>query len=708
MPCASSIPFRCASATLVVGLALSACSAGGSSGGGSAEGVAPVELVLTADPASFETAEYRRSGSLPMASSSTFYAADASGTGVRMAMIDTGVDADHPQLSHAVASESTDVTGAGSGDPTHGTAVAGLMVARRDGVGMHGIAYGGELLSIRADNGLDCPDTCAFEQDDLATATDYAVSHDADIINYSLAGAGILQSDLRDALRDAVEADRLLVFAAGNAEADDPSYPGLFAASSAAAGRALIVGALEDEATLASFSNRAGDARNVYLAAAGVDIVTTADGGGQLVASGTSMAAPTVSGAAALLRQAAPHLSSEQIAGLLLSSAADIGEPGVDEVFGHGRLDLGAALAPQGALRVALGQEASGPSRTIATSGLNLGGAFGSNLRLKSAGGTLMALDALDRPFGIDLDELVAPRAQPLDLTRWWRGGEREKLVLAGDDADAELALVSRGEEYQALEVGFALGGGWHLRPMLASDADILSETSPRLLIDAVDAPLESAPSLALRVDRRLERARFALTLHHTPSGSRQTSTRGEGALDLSGTAPSSGLGLSSEVPLSRAFSLLGRAKLLATAGVNGEGIIRRRKPFISTRFMLGGAWNAPFERDGRLVLAVAQPLRAEKADLALDLPVARTLDGRILRQREHVEVSPAGREVDVELGYSTSLSEDVELGGNLMVRLAPEHDPERAPELVAAIRLSLPVERLEALAHRPLPSGRE
>jgi subtilisin family serine protease len=106
----------------------------------------------------------------------------------------------------------------------------------------------------------------------------------------------------------------------------------------------IWVGALTDDGTeLAGYSHSAGEMGRDFIVAHD-DILSAGDG------AGTSHAAPRVTGAAALIRHKFPGLSGMQLKDLLLSTAEDMGEPGVDTIFGHGKLDLNNALSPQGQL----------------------------------------------------------------------------------------------------------------------------------------------------------------------------------------------------------------------------------------------------------------------------------------------------------------------------------------------------------------------
>lgn len=205
---------------------------GGAGGGGGA--------TAAARPASFYgTTEYRANYGLGVIGASSAYAAGATGRGIAVGVVDTGVDVDHPELTGQIAAASTDIV---SGDPQfvndidgHGTAVAGVIAARRNQALTHGVAFNAKLLAIRADTPGSCAIGCTFSQSDIAAATDYAVAHDARVINYSLGGASSLGATLHDAFARAVDAGTILVLAAGNEGNAEPTFPGRLAADPAAA-----------------------------------------------------------------------------------------------------------------------------------------------------------------------------------------------------------------------------------------------------------------------------------------------------------------------------------------------------------------------------------------------------------------------------------------------------------------------------------------
>jgi subtilisin family serine protease len=235
----------------------------------------------------------------------------------------------NPRSAQRVAG-TRDVTGP---DATHGTHVAGIIGARRGtGAAMQGIAPNVEIMAVRA-----VPD--GDERDvDVARAIRYAVDNGAQIVNMSFGkGYSPAKASVDSAVRYAASKGVLLVHAAGNEGEDNdetPSYPTPLLSGGTRAANWIEVGASSWKplaALPAEFSNYGRE--QVDLFAPGVDILSTVPGGGLKRESGTSMAAPVVSGVAALLMTYFPELSAMQVRDILLESVRtlpdlDVRRPG--------------------------------------------------------------------------------------------------------------------------------------------------------------------------------------------------------------------------------------------------------------------------------------------------------------------------------------------------------------------------------------------
>jgi subtilisin family serine protease len=245
-----------------------------------------------------------------------------------LAVVDTGIRADHPDLVGRVLPGRDVVNGDDHPEDTvgHGTRAATVAAASADGTGMTGVAWRGRILPVKVD-------TAGYVFDaDLAAGITWAADHGADVINLSV-GQRPWSGAVDEAIRYARSRDAVLVAAAGNEGIDAGGFP-------AAAEGVIAVGAVDNHGHLASFSNYGPW---VDLVAPGVDILTGLADGGYAPASGTSFAAPIVSGVALLARARYPHEKADQIGQRLNATARDVGPLGKDNYYGHGLVDaLGA------------------------------------------------------------------------------------------------------------------------------------------------------------------------------------------------------------------------------------------------------------------------------------------------------------------------------------------------------------------------------
>jgi type VII secretion-associated serine protease mycosin len=240
----------------------------------------------------------------------------STGAGVTVAVVDSGVDGDHPQLAGTVLpGRDFFLAGTlpGSFDcVSHGTAVGSVVAARPvDGVGFHGVAPGARILPVRiTDRGFsDSGDPTPIDPAALARGIRYAADQGAKVINLSLSGYGDFPA-VREAVAYARSRDALLVAAAGNRQGAGTSFPAEYEG-------VLGVGAV-DIAGARSSGSRAG----IDLVAPGVGVLAATRAGGHTYWDGTSFAAPFVAGAAALVRSARPQWTAEQVARHLMATAA--------------------------------------------------------------------------------------------------------------------------------------------------------------------------------------------------------------------------------------------------------------------------------------------------------------------------------------------------------------------------------------------------
>jgi subtilisin len=259
------------------------------------------------------------------------------GQGVKVAVMDTGVDTSHPDLQ-VVKGKSfirnqlsyNDLNG-------HGTHVAGIIGAQHNNFGVYGVAPDVDLYIAKV---LD--DQGNGFTSYVVEAIDWAVREGVDIINLSLGGKN-QSADLQRAIDRAYSQGILFVAAAGNegtqtGQTNTVDFPAAYSS-------VIAVAAVDNQDRRAIFSNGASaTGPTVEVSAPGQAIRSTHIKQGYTVKSGTSMAAPHVAGHLALLKQAYPDKSHTQIRTLMQQQTKDLGPTGRDSVFGFGRIAIPSTL----------------------------------------------------------------------------------------------------------------------------------------------------------------------------------------------------------------------------------------------------------------------------------------------------------------------------------------------------------------------------
>lgn len=252
-----------------------------------------------------------------------------------IAVVDTGVEANHPDLKGEIlpgynfVANTTDT----SDDNGHGTHVAGIIeAATNNGTGVASIGFRGTILPVKV---LDAQGVGTYA--DVANGIIYAVNHGAKIINLSLGGPSFSQT-LEDAVNYALNHSVVVVAAAGNTGSNAPEYPAAFPG-------VLAISATDMTDNLASFSSYGAD---IFASAPGVNILSTFNNNSYATLSGTSMSAPQVAGllGLALGYANANHiaLSTNQLIDDLKKTADKIGKrpydsSGWNQDYGYGRID---------------------------------------------------------------------------------------------------------------------------------------------------------------------------------------------------------------------------------------------------------------------------------------------------------------------------------------------------------------------------------
>lgn len=726
---------------------LAACSGGG--GGG--VGAPPPPVVVTPGPTpapspspppppvSADTEEYRATVGAVSMNALSAYQRGATGAGIGIGIIDTGIDLESEEFGGRISAASADVAGGGrtiDDESGHGTAVAFTAAGRRNGAGTHGVAFEATVIALRADRPGTCaaPETddskspCRFGTDAIARGVDAARTGGARVINISLGGSD-MPANLRAAIGRATAAGLVVVIAAGN---DGTTEPDAFAAvandAATARGQVIIAGWVDGADVIDDDSDRAGSSAAVYLAAVGTRVRAPDKNNTPLLWSGTSFAAPQISGAVALLAQAFPNLSGAQIVDILFRTARDAGAPGTDPIYGRGVLDLTRAFQPLGATRVAgtalgtpltgrgaalsapMGDAGVGPMGAVILDGYGrafatdlahivnraaplrpMGGALLARGRhvAVAAGGTAVSVSLTPRPGGgvlierTSLSRADADAARAIAGTVTQRLGSRLQFGFGMRQGSGALAAQLTGAREPAFLVAGADGLGFEGG---ARRSGAVRRTFGRL---GVTAAGESGVVLSPREDRApgagawdrsgFDRASLSLDRRFGALSTRLTGSR----LDERSTVLGARFDPSLGGAAATSWFVDAGARLELGAWTLGAGL---RQGWTKARLgglsgggrLRTGAFDFDVGRDGvfgddTLGLRVAQPLRVASGGIDVALPTLWDYaSGEVATwTTQRMNLAPTGRELDLELRYGRRL-----WGGDLHWNLFWRRDP--------------------------------
>jgi hypothetical protein len=696
--------------------------------------------------------EYGRSNGATAHEAIAAYNSGATGKGVKIAIIDSGINPELADFAGKVDPASQDVAGSrGVTDKTgHGTAVSAVAAAARDGAGVMGVAFGSTILSFNTQgvDGCDDEEGCSHSDADIVRAVDLARINGAKVINISLGGDDP-SSEMNAAVARAAAAGILVVMAAGNS-GDEPGgeNPEGFPLSAAAAGNVIIAGAVNFSDNIAGFSNKAGTGASSYLAALGVGVRAPDHTGILFSWSGTSFSAPVISGAAALLAGAFPNLTGQQIMAILFNSADDAGAPGTDPVFGRGILNIQRAFQPQGSLTLPGGQAvdtAAGSSQGSTAMG-----------DAKTALGGMVVLDGFSRAYTMTLVSALQRAEQDRPLGRALQPGL--STATAGARGVAVSITVDRkltGQPQVGLaQLGLTYEDGRRAR-VLSGIA--ISRLSPSLAVAFGLA--ESGKTLERRLtgysregflvaQDPMSRMGFhgdsagAVGVRHRLGriGLTVTAERGEVLLpgfDRSIVQPRYGVfSIAADRRFGRARLSLGATRLDEQSTVFGArfspliGVAGATSRFVDAgaNVALGGGWEASLgyrlgwsdlpaaaglAQSGRLAtdawsidvgrsgalrpgdrfaLRLMQPLRVRSGGIALNVPVSYSYDTLSAGyESRFFNLAPTGREIDLEAAYGFDMLAGAgHLSANAFARRHPGNVADMDADLGAAIRFTL------------------
>jgi len=328
------------------------------------------------------------------------------GQGVRVAILDTGIDLDHPDLRVVGDTSFVYETVNGDDDNGHGTRVAGIVAALDNDIGVIGVAPEAELYAVKVLNSRGSG-RCS----DILSGIEWAIDHDMQVVNMSFATSLNLPQAIRTALEKAYQAGIVLVAGAGNTGTDSGEGNNICAPARYAP--VIAVGATDELDNRCSFSST-GD--TLELTAPGVNIYSTTSGGGYANVTGTSASSPHVTGAAALLI-ASGVTSNAEVRQIFQGTAVDLGPSEWDSCYGYGLVNAAQAVNAEGNNKP---QDKMPPTTTIKLSGLQgNGGWYRSDVKVE-----LTAVDHLggsgvtETQYSLDSGKTWQSYQEPFTITR--------------------------------------------------------------------------------------------------------------------------------------------------------------------------------------------------------------------------------------------------------------------------------------------------
>ena len=702
-------------------------------------------------PTYWETEEYRKARGLQLINASEGYgrlardlktpiAWKAPGRAVTVMVLDTGVDFSHPDLrafgDHYDFHYADEEPSRG-----HGTEVAGVIAALKNDEGLHGVAYAARIVSfgtclggeycIKRSVHSSQPNVIAAGIASAAglNRTYYYKSSNpnlrAHIINMSLGGANY-SGYMASAMREAAAAGRIMVAALGNdyGHIGPPGSPAVNVTDPGIAGYAIAVGSLNYRGTgRAAHSNTCGPVAEYCLFAPGERIPTTKVAGGYTWSTGTSFAAPHVSGAAAVVWSAFPYRSAEDIVQRLLTTARPMtldqrlaklglasGVSRIDEEFGWGALDLGAALAP---IIRGRGLTIAGSMVPVDESYVELPLGFTSPARFAALTNTIV-YDAMMFPFYYDLaasfrasesgaggmlhdflsslgawsnvslgrtdaslhfvhDEeasdlhwnaLEEDRDEELDVYRFSLAPAPGVTVTIGQG----FGSIGSSNEFIAARTNRTIfGDGFSVAPFatLAGRGPGVTvgwQTDDGTSIDLVGKTgqgyggTSSAQLASLGLTQEIA---DGVTLGARYGMLRETGSlmgiRTAGAFASAGHARTDFVDVSMEGRVSDDLTLFGSV----SQGITGSGTRGAKNSLVSEwsaaragSFVIGTEFEHFLQDSDRLTLTASSPFRADRATLHLDVPDREVADQVVDYSRRSIDLVPGGREHRVQWVY--------------------------------------------------------
>lgn len=612
----------------------------------------------------------------------------------------------------------------------HGTHVAGIIAANLDDTAMHGVAFdNAELLAARWDmmSPIEAP------VNDL-------VDMGAQVINFSLgidstelinaANVAYFEEQLDqegylEAFRTQAENSVVFVFSAGNEAQTQPGIlngiPLLDEFKDSLKDLFVTVVAVDENNNISDYSNRCGAAQNYCIAAPGDNIFSTVTGESSYTnMDGTSMAAPVVTGSIAFLMGAYPYMTPQEVVSLVFETATDLGDAGVDAIYGHGLINLDEATKPQGELEIASGSNVNGESISFRSTSMSVPAVYQSALLAKMPK-AVTVLDKYKRPYAMPMASIVrathsGDRNFKNDLYAFSRYQPKRKIK-ANDNLTfsyAPAALKTSPTGLGTMEVEFADGNnvtgfyytentaynndsyfektlsnpflamnsayGFYNRYSPASDWNVsmgFSVGENGLYDGSLDENDRDFDNQAYGFDSEIsyqlsEKVNLGFISGILYEDSAMLGLNGSGGFDV-GDSSTYFAGVSVSWQPVKNLYLSGAYYQGWTDAGNMASNLMQTSRLVSDSFALDGHYQ--YNATDVIGLQISSPLRIYRGKAKFDLPVGRDdYSDEVYRQQYSASLKPDAREYKFSLYHDRELNEDMNFKTQFDMRLNPDH----------------------------------
>ncbi|MGQ7262624.1 S8 family peptidase [Vreelandella sp. V005] len=464
-------------------------------------------------------------------------------------------------------------------------------------------------------------------------------------------------------------------------------------------------------------------------------------------AQGTSISAARISEYAAGIISLWPHLSAQQASQRLLDTASQTSALFQQNscgaaanvncgafYLGQGEADIDAALAPEGDLVVPQGERVAAGGDSAVGSFMQLSGAYGNALAASGVLDAVAVFDNLGRDYRMDFGHQAQQRvkranqlrdqmermsissaqaiqtdAMEMDNYRFMvhsnNGGEVLSSRFDGSFGNSTLTAFNyAGDQIDPMS-GYADSG---MMPMISFQSGAVitqafdNVNGVQSRYDVTDKFSLSAShwtggvedTMSFANDYSANRSDIGMTYQLTPAISVSTQigrleeqngllgANGSGALGFDEHNQMTFVGAGLQANVGDGFTAFAEFEH-GRGNADGSGLVTRIKDINAQEMALGLQWQ---KSDERAALTLRQPLRIDSATAELNVPIARTLSGEVLRESREVSLSPSGRQMDIELGYAFKPSERSQLQFNLLHTLEPDHDADASSDSAAMV----------------------